>query len=452
MLSKSRYLKGLKCTKALWLSKFKKEEAFYSERTKQIFQQGNEVGEIAQQYFPGGKLALVDSFPNEKAVVKTKQLIESGETTIYEATFVAHNTLVALDILHKIEGKWYAFEVKSTNSKKTEHVRDAAIQYYVIKSAGIKLEDISIMHFDRSYVRQGDIEPKKLFTYESVIHEIPPYLKEIPKNIELFLEVFKADEPAIQIGGHCDKPYACEFAQYCHKLPENQKLIGNENETELDRTITWVDQQAVEQFYQSNYYPVYSLDFETVMEGIPPYNNCRPYQQIPFQYSLHYQENESSTPLHFDFFHDGSIDPREELIKSLINNIREQGTILVYNIRFERERIKELIRDFPEYKNELQNILGRLVDLQPVYKNLIKSRATEKSASLKVVLPTFLPDKSYDDMEIANGMEAMATFKNLNNLNNEEKENKITQMLEYCALDTEAVLELYKLLPTFINN
>ena len=451
MLSKSRYLKGLKCEKALWLNKFKKEKAFYSERTKQIFKQGNDVGELAQMYFPGGTLALVDAFPNERAVLKTKELLDAGETTIYEATFVAHNTLVALDILHNIDGKWHAFEVKSTNSKKTEHVRDAAIQYYVMQAAGLQLEDISIMHFDRSYVRRGDIEPKKLFTNESVIHEITPYLKEIPQNIERFLQVFKNNEPLIQIGKHCDKPYACEFAQYCHTLPENKNLINNENKAELDRTITQVDVEGVKEFYESTSYPIYSLDFETVMEGIPAYDESRPYQQIPFQYSLHFQEHESGPSRHFEFFHDGSSDPREELIKSLIDHIGEQGNILVYNITFERKRLTELMRDFPKYKNDLQNILDRLVDLMPVFKKLIIAKATQKSASLKIVLPTFLPGKSYDDKEVANGMESMAAFKNLNNLNREEKEQKIQEMLDYCALDTEAVLELYNLLPTFIE-
>ena len=188
-----------------------------------------------------------------------------------------------------------------------------------------------------------------------------------------------------------------------------------------------------------------------MMEGIPAYDESRPYQQIPFQYSLHFQEHELGPSRHFEFFHDGSSDPREELIKSLIDHIGDQGNILVYNITFERKCLAELMRDFPDYENELQNILDRLVDLMPVFKKLIIARATEKSASLKVVLPTFLPAKSYDDMEVANGMESMAAFKNLNNLNREEKENTIQKMLDYCALDTEAVLELYNLLPTFIE-
>ncbi|PQB07544.1 hypothetical protein BST83_10530 [Polaribacter filamentus] len=104
MLSKSRYLKGLKCTKALWLNKFKRSEAFYSENTKAIFSQGNTAGDLAQQYFPNGELALVSDYPDSKAIARTKELIANGVTTIYEATFATENTLIALDILRPLQG------------------------------------------------------------------------------------------------------------------------------------------------------------------------------------------------------------------------------------------------------------------------------------------------------------------------------------------------------------
>jgi hypothetical protein len=205
MLSKSRYLKGLKCQKALWLNKYKKEEVVYSESTQHVFSVGNTVGDLAQDYFPNGALALVDHYANSKSIARTKELIADGVTTIYEATFAAENTLVAVDILHQIDGKWHAFEVKSTNSVKTEHIRDAAIQYFVMTNAGIEIEDISIMHFDRAYVKQGEIVPQQLFTYESVFSRIQSFLPEIPENIATFLAVYRQEEPTVLIGNHCDK-------------------------------------------------------------------------------------------------------------------------------------------------------------------------------------------------------------------------------------------------------
>jgi hypothetical protein len=447
MLSKSRYLKGLKCTKALWLNKFKKEESHYEAATMHVFVQGNTAGELAQQYFPEGELALVDNYPNSKAIAKTKQLIESGCKTIYEATFASHSTLVALDILHQIDGKWHAFEVKSTNSAKKEHIRDAAIQYFVMTNSGIEIEDISIMYFDKTYVRQGDIDPKGLFTYESVFTRMQAYLPEIPQNIAAFLAVYQQAEPLVTIGTHCDTPYGCEFVNYCHQLSENKAILKEwAEQPELDTAVTYKNEIAITQFLNEHPYPIYSFDFETIMHGIPAYNDSRPYQQIPFQYSLHYQKEATAEPEHFEFLGNGTEDPREALIQHMIASFSNEGSILVYYIPFERKRIEELIRDFPIYKTELENIKNRLVDLLPIFKKHLKTEATTKSASLKVVLPTFLPHLSYEELEVQNGMSAMDAYRNLETLSGKKALQSKEEMLAYCKLDTLAVLELYQLL------
>ncbi|ARV06088.1 hypothetical protein BTO04_04945 [Polaribacter sp. SA4-10] len=446
MLSKSRYLKGLKCSKALWLNKFKKDEVYYSENTKAIFSQGNTAGDLAQQYFPNGELALVSNYPDSKAIARTKELIANGVTTIYEATFATENTLIALDILHKIKGKWHAFEVKSTSSVKEEHVRDAAIQYYVMTNAGIEIEDISIMHFDRNYVRKGAIIPTQLFTYESVFRRMQNYLNEIPKNIEAFLEVYQQEEPTVTIGTHCDNPYPCEFANYCHQLIENKELLENKiAQKVLSTEVNYRNTIAIQDFLNSNPYPIYSLDFESIMYGIPEHDDSRPYQQIPFQYSLHIQKNATSKPEHFEFLGNGREDPREELIKSMITACGSHGTILMYS-HFEKTIINGLIRDFPKYTIPLEHLIDRLVDLLPVFKKHLKTEATQKNASLKNVLPTFLTQFSYDDLDIQNGMATMDVYRNLSNLSKSELLVARKNMLEYCKLDTLAVLELYKLL------
>jgi len=443
MLSKSRYLKGLKCHKALWLNHHKKQEAYYPEATLQKFSVGNTAGDIAQDYFPGGELALVDDYANSASAKKTQELLQKGVTTIYEATFIAHNTLVALDILHQIDGKWYGFEVKSTNSVKQEHIRDAAIQYYVIEASGFELEDFSIMHFDRDYVRQGDIDPKGLFTYESVYVLMRSYLTNIPENIETFLEVYQKEEPEVTIGSHCNEPYECEFKNYCHQLPENQALLEQEDAKPLSTEVTYKNDAAIERFLKENPYPIYSLDFETVMYGIPEFDESRPYQQITFQYSLHYQKDKNSEPEHFEFLGNGIDDPREALIQQLIQDIGSTGSILVYSITFERTRLLELARDFPQHKDAIESIIDRLVDLAPIYRKHITTEATQSRWSLKIVQPTFLPHLSYDDLDIQHGMATMDVYKNFATLPKDEALEARKAMLAYCRLDTLAVLELY---------
>lgn len=446
MLSKSKYLKGLKCHKALWLNKYKKEEVFYSNSTQLVFQQGNTAGDLAQQYFPDGKLALVDQFANSKAIAKTQELLKKGVTTIYEATFAAESTLVAVDILHKIDGKWHAFEVKSTNSVKETHIQDAAIQYYVMANAGIEIEDISIMHFDKTYVRNGELNPRELFTYESVKDSIGEYLHEIPSNIEQFLAVYQNEEPTVAIGNHCNNPYPCEFANYCHKLAENKHLLENdEKSTLLSTEINYKNEIAIQDFLTENPYPMYSLDFESIQYGIPAFDESRPYQQIPFQYSLHVQKDIASKPQHFEFLGNGKDDPREDLIKQMINDCGTEGAVLMYS-HFEKTIINQLIRDFPEYKIPLEKIINRLVDLGIVFRKHLKTEATQNTWSLKTVLPTFLPQFSYNDLEIQQGMETVEVYRSFANLPPKKAEVAKENMLAYCKLDTLAVLELYNLL------
>lgn len=454
MLSKSRYLKGLKCTKALWLNKYKKEEAHYPESTLQVFATGNTAGDLAQQYFPDGELALVDDYPNSKAIAKTKQLIKDGCGTIYEATFAAENTLVAVDILHKIDGEWHAFEVKSTNSVKPEHIRDAAIQYYVMTNAGIKIKDISIMYFDKTYVKNGAIIPKQLFTYESVFDRMQKHLEAIPKNIALFLEVYKKEEPEVLIGTHCNTPYECEYANYCHSLKKNQSIIKERECTPaLSTLVHYKNTEGLQQFLSENAYPIYSLDFESVQHGIPKYENSRPYQQIPFQYSLHYQKDKNSKPIHFEFLGNGKDDPREDLIKQMINDLNYNGVkgkILMYS-SFEKTMINNFIRDYPKYTDELERIRERLVDLGVVFRGYIKTAATQKTWSLKTVLPTFLPHLSYQDLEIQHGIQTMEVYRSLSEIKDAKEIATLREaMLAYCKLDTKAVLDLYNLLYSYL--
>ena len=151
------------------------------------------------------------------------------------------------------------------------------------------------------------------------------------------------------------------------------------------------------------------------------------------------------------FLGNGLDDPREDLIKYLVETCGNEGPILVYNIAFERTIIRQLIRDFPAYESALLDIEKRLVDLMPVFKKMVKTEMTSKSASLKVVLPTFLPkEKDYSNLDIQQGMETVQVYRELPTLADDEAETARQQMLAYCKMDTEAVLKLYQKLFEFI--
>lgn len=179
------------------------------------------------------------------------------------------------------------------------------------------------------------------------------------------------------------------------------------------------------------------------MYGIPEFDESRPYQQIPFQFSLHVQKDKDAEPEHYEFLGNGKDDPREALIVRMINACGESGSILVYNLSFERKRLEELARDFPQYKDGLKAIINRLVDLAPIYRNHITTEATQSQWSLKVVEPTFLLHLIYDELDIQHGMATMDVYKNMVQLTEEESIEARKAMLAYCKLDTLAVLELY---------
>lgn len=445
MLSKSKYTRGMNCQKSLWLYVHKKEERLINESTQAVFARGTSVGELARNYFPNGKMAVTEDYPCIESAKRTQEFINQGVETIYEATFIYDNTLVAVDVLHKSQGTWNLYEVKSTNSVKLEHIKDVAIQYYVLKGSGLELENAFLMHFNREYVRRGCIEVDKLFLPESVLEQILPMQQEIPSNIASLQLMLNQEEPNIVIGNYCTSPYLCDFLRYCSGL-----VPVVEDEIAALSSKPEVMQIEVKAYVEKIQYPLYYLDFETIMPAIPMFDESRPYQQIPFQYSLHSQENKDSEITH-DFYlaeNNPGIDPRKALIEQMIDQTKNAKTIFVYHILFERSRINEMIRDFPEYTQELTVIVGKLVDLIiPFKKNYFRTETMRGSSSIKKVLPALSPEFSYAELEIGNGMAASNAFLDLYYCNDTEIITKTREnLLKYCHLDTLAMVKIFEVL------
>lgn len=445
MLSKSKYTRGLNCQKSLWLYVHKKDEQVISESTQAIFARGTNVGELAQQYFPNGKMAVLENYPGYASAKRTQEFIEQGVDTIYEATFIFDNTLVAVDILHKENGKWSLYEVKSTNGVKDAHIPDVGIQYYIVTGSGLHLSDAYLMHFNKDYIKRGNIEVNKLFLAESVLDQILPLQEDIKSKIPKLLTMIEGDEPIIEMGKHCTSPYSCDFHDYCLAL-----LPKTTEETIELSSHPDVRETELKAFINSIQYPICHLDFETIMPGVPMFDESRPYQQIPFQYSLHLQDSINSELKHFAYLAESNpnIDPRKALIEQMIEQTKTAKTILVYYIPFERTRINEMARDFPEYAKELESISERLMDLIiPFKKKFYRTETMEGSSSIKKVLPALFPEFSYDNLEIGNGMAASNSFLDLYYCDDEEVKNKTRKnLLEYCHLDTFAMVKILEVL------
>ncbi len=480
LLSKSSFIKGLQCDKHLYLYKYHYDEMDeLSEMQKAIFQRGTDVGVFAQKLFPGGTTATEGSPPAyKKGLKKTGELILQGGKIIYEAAFQFNEVLSIADIIVKEKNKWNIYEVKSSTSISETYLNDTALQYYVISNSGIEINDFSIIHINNQYIRKGELDINELFTIESVIDSILPLQNFIEENIERLKKVIRKKEmPGIDIGEHCHNPYTCSFFNYCRKhipedsifdfsgmhlkkkyqlyrdgiiklddVPDNYSLNKN-NGIQLDVYKSGkakIDKEAIKSFLDDFNYPLYFMDFETFQPAVPLYDNSKPYQQIPFQYSIHLKDKKDGELKHFEFLAEPGEDPRIKFIEGLLNDTNGEGDIVVYNKSFEITRLKEIARDFPEYSEEIEKIILRIKDLMiPFQRKYYYAPEMNGSYSIKAVLPSLVPELSYDKLKIKEGGLASITFEGLQ----AETDMMIIaetreQLLEYCKMDTLAMVKI----------
>jgi len=444
LLSKTTYMYGMQCHKRFYLNRFHKELANpEEEQTQAIFQTGTNVGELAQQLFPGGVNAQgEEEWHSEKTVKRTAELLHK-HSIIYEAAFMFNEVLCAVDILVQKGNKFYAYEVKSTNSVKEQHLEDAALQYYILSNCGLNLQDFSIIHFDKEYIRIGEIEVAKLFTATSVLEAVEAKQNYISKNIADFKKlIYLKRIPEVEMGPHCNKPYACNFSNYCQSL----LALETKEEIELDQTIE-VNREAWSHFTKDFQYPLFFFDFETVMYAVPEFDFSRPYQQIPFQYSLHILFEPHSTLLHNSHLGSGLADPRPDLIEKMLRDLGSSGTILTWNMSFEKGVITKLAIDFPEYHSELMAIHKRIVDLMHAFRPtqaIVYSEAFEGSYSIKKVLPIMVPELSYNSLNIQEGGTASFMYGQMGLLEPIARERLREDLLAYCHLDTLAMVKIWE--------
>ena len=443
-----------------------------------IFDRGTSVGELARQLFPGGTDASPASpFLYQQSVAQTQKLIDEGVKIIYEAAFQFDGVLAAIDILVIKNGKWKAYEVKSSTSVSETYVLDASLQYYVITNSGITLSDISIVHINNQYIRKGKLDVEQFFNIESVREAVLENQEFITQKIEVLKKVIKLKEvPKIDIGPHCSNPYPCDFMEHCWShIPENSVFdisgmradkkfalyekgiisyedikpgdITNEKYNQqvefFIKKKDYIDKKGIKDFLKSISYPLYFLDFETFNPAIPLYDQSKPYQQIPFQYSLHYQEKKNSSLQHFEFLADPNSDPRLTFIEKLLSDTSSPGDILTFNQSFEISRLKELALDFPKFSKEILKRIDCIKDLMtPFQKRIYYKHTMHGSYSIKQVLPALVPELSYESLAINNGGDASLAFERMIFDQKSDHSELRKQMLEYCGMDTLAMVRI----------
>ena len=293
ILSKSTFVYGCQCPKRLWLHKYRPDLRDEMDEAQQaIFQQGTDIGKLAEELFPDGVDARPkDTFAYQQSVADTAKYIAAGHTVIYEAAFQYEGLLCAVDILVQYSGKWFAYEVKSTTSVKAQHIPDAAFQYYVITKAGLPLADFSLVYLNNAYIRNGALDVQALFATESILERILEEQVFIDEQALLLKAVVanKNEMPNVEVGNHCFKPYDCDFQGYCYKGIEEAEDYGE----------PYINQAAIAAFIDQLEYPIYHIDFESWSTAVPQYDGHWPYRQVCFQYSVHVEKAPGVEPEHF---------------------------------------------------------------------------------------------------------------------------------------------------------
>ncbi len=479
-LSKSQFIRGLQCNKSLWLYQNKPELSDPVDKAAQEkFNIGAEVGRLAHQLFPGGDSPDFDSNSFEKMVASTAALIEKGSTTIYEAAFCYDNVFVMVDILHKGNDGWEIHEVKSSTEVKEVYINDVAIQYYVLSSSGLSVAKATVVHINNKYVRNGELAVNSLFNIADVTDAVLEKQDSLSMELVSIRSSISGEIPDRDIGEHCSIPYDCDFKGCCwqhipdysvfnlNRLNKKKKFglyyqgivqledipadycLSESQRIQVECELGGNDliaKGAIQSFLESLWFPLCFLDFETFQQAVPLFDGLSPYQQIPFQYSLHFLEQADEELKHKEFLGKEGRDPRRELAERLVSDIPENACILAYNQGFEKGVIRKLAEQFLDLRNELLAIHDNIRDLMyPFQKKDYYTPQMRGSYSIKYVLPALVPELSYDELEVGNGGEAMSAYANLHLVDDEvEREKTRKALLEYCHLDTLAMVKIWE--------
>lgn len=497
-LSKTKLLAYLQCPKRLWLEIHRKELRADSLATEAGFVEGNRVGDMARQIYDPestGELIDVKTAGLTAAFSRSNELLASA-TPIFEAGFSAEGAMAFADVMLPVRkaGKqgWRMIEVKSSTGVKDYHRDDIAIQAFIARSAGVALTGIALAHIDSAWVYPGGGNYQGLLVENDLTEEAFGRAEEVQGWIAGTQVIAnKRKEPVKQTGGHCDRPYACGFLAHCQaQEPQAQYPVNwlpriqakalkarikedcvndlrhvpddllNDRQLRVKKhtlsNTVFFDAAGAAADMAAHKLPAYFLDFETIQFAVPIWKGTRPYQQIPFQFSVHRLARTGRLDQQ-SFLDLSGQDPSRRFADSLITHCGRQGPVFVYNAGFETARIRELAGRFPSLAPSLLAINARVVDLLRVAEQRYYHPSQQGSWSIKKVLPAVAPELRYADLEgVQDGGMAMKAFlEAISAVTTSLRRAQIEkQLLSYCGLDTYAMVRLWEFFsarPGFVN-
>ena len=487
--SKSKYVMFTECHRRLWLEKYKQEEKEESKNQTQLIN-GNMVGDMAMSLFGDYYLAETKDNNIPQMIENTKEALLRKEKVICEAAFSYNGCYCAVDILKLEDDNTYSInEVKSSTKVKPSYLKDLAYQYYVLTNLGLKISKTNLIYVNNKYIFEDKMNLNEYFIIEDLTSKIVNLeLKYVKPNLELS-NIFLNDKenmPIVPITNKCEEYGGCPFKKFCYKasgIPNDNSVLDlysckdkydyvNKGIINFERLVSngvilseqqkrqvefalykndndyYINKELIVKFLNNFEFPLYFFDFESYQAVIPNLDGTKPYQQIPFQYSLHILY-ENGKLEHKEFIGNGKTDPRFELTKQMVNDLGQSGTIIAYNMSFEKTRIKELGAKFPQFSNSLLAIIDRFIDLADIFKKgYFYNRAMGGSFSIKSVLPALFPndvDLNYKNLEqVHKGDEASKIYLELANMESDDYNKTVNNLLAYCKLDTYAMVKIYE--------
>ena len=417
----------------------------YSADAQHRFAAGHGVGEIARELY--GEGLLIDGGNLSQAVRDTEEaLAGTGDVTLYEATFRHRGVLIRADVLQRRDGRCSMIEVKSATRLKEYHLVDIAVQAWVTEGAGVPLDMLSVAVIDTEFVYQGGGDYRGLLREIPVADQARPLMAHIPGWVRGFNELLGGPLPVMDSGPQCRRPFECPFVAFCEGREGDQLTIAavrpETPRPPLDPSLATLDPAAAD-FLASLPYPRFYLDFETVQFAVPEWKGTRPFQQLVFQWSCHVE------PRPGELEHRESIDvsgaaPMRAAAESLLDALGDGGPIFVYH-DFEKWRLVEMAVMFPDLAPRLRAVSGRLVDLLRLTRDHYEHPALNGSYSLKAVLPTVDPGLDHGALDdVQDGLSAQAAYHECvaPETGAERREAMRSALLEYCALDTLALVRV----------
>ncbi len=475
-VSKSKFLWGLQCPKLLWHAYNAKD--LIPERDAQqqaFFDQGHEVGALGKKLYPDGVEVGENVTDLEETVRLTREALRTRKP-LFEAAFATNGAYCRTDILvPATNGAWDVIEVKSTTSVKDVHLHDLAFQTWVLAQAGVAVRRCFLLHINPDFVRHGPVEPRRLFVAVELTDQVSNLTRTVEDALDDQFKVIRQPQhPEVRIGPHCGDPYPCPLQDLCWGLLPKHSVLDLYRGTKkgfglLDQGVTLlkdipddtkltasqaiqkataisgqphINRHALAEFLSGLEYPLHFLDFETFGTAIPLFDHVRPYQQIPFQFSLHVVRASGAKPEHVMFLADGQQDPRPEFMLRLRDAIGRAGSIVAYNAAFELGRLKECCEAMPNFAPWLEGVASRVVDLLDPFKSFHYYHPDQEgSASMKVVLPA-LTGRGYEGLAIQEGGTASLEFLRVTFgvVSEAERRRVRRQLEEYCGQDTEGMI------------